>query len=485
MRAVASAVTLVLLASACGGGSDIAATATTTTASAAATVPPTTTTPTTTTVAPTTTAAPVTTVAPAATQAPTTTAVPTTTVAATTTTAPTTTTTAALTTTVPPTTAGPIPLAWPHDVGVSHFGHISAGRGSGPGGWRRPLKGTFLWGLVEATPGRYLWRRTDSVVAAIQAERIAVLTVLWPFADWDQEACHGDRPKSPDPDKRLGDSLYGPCDSDAYASWVTATVERYDGDGVDDMPGLEYPLRHWEVANEPSMQTPQLANFQGNSADYLELLKITYEAIKSADPSAVVFLGGQAGMRDPTVEFWEPVLEGASGFFDVGNIHSIRTSETFYSEEYRAFLDRFGHEAQPFWITEAMIDDTTRPRPGQSDDERAQIALTGSVTSFLNGVEVILIAGAAYADPKNSEKVQEAWEVVVSTIDLFQTVTPITETSARFEMPDGMTVYAIWDGAGLPADVTGSVLTRRYDGVEANLDASQVTSEMPMFVLVG
>ena len=323
------------------------------------------------------------------------------------------------------------------------------------------------------------------MVAAIQAERIAVLTVLWPFADWDQEACHGDRPKSPDPDKRLGDSLYGPCDSDAYASWVTATVERYDGDGVDDMPGLEYPLRHWEVSNEPSRQTPPLANFQGNSADYLELLKITYEAIKSADPSAVVFLGGQAGMRDPTVEFWEPVLEGASGFFDVGNIHSIRTSETFYSEEYRAFLDRFGHEAQPFWITEAMIDDTTRPRPGQSDDERAQIALTGSVTSFLNGVEVILIAGMAYDDPKNSEKVQEAWEVVVSTIDLFQTVTPITETSARFEMPDGMTVYAIWDGAGLPADVTGSVLTRRYDGVEANLDASQVTSELPTFVLVG
>ena len=80
--------------------------------------------------------------------------------------------------------------------------------------------------------------------------------------------------------------------------------------------------------------------------------------------------------------------------------------------------------------------------------------------------------------------VRETWEVVISTIGDFDTVTGLTESSTRFDMPDGTTVYAIWDGAGLPAEVTGSVLTRHYDGVEATLDASQVASESPTFVLV-
>lgn len=49
-------------------------------------------------------------------------------------------------------------------------------------------------------------------------------------------------------------SEYVVADEAAYTAWVTAAVERYDGDGVDDMPGLLAPIRHWEVDNEPDLK---------------------------------------------------------------------------------------------------------------------------------------------------------------------------------------------------------------------------------------
>jgi len=419
-----------------------------------------------------------------------TTAAPTTTISTTTSTtaAPTTTistttsTTAAPTTTISTTTVGPVPLEWPKDIGISHFGHVSAGWDSGPGGWRRAHPGVFAWGLVETEPGRYNWQTTDEIVAAMQQDRVAVLTTLWPFAEWDQATCHSEQPKAQPVFPELGDLLYAPCDLVAYSDWLAATVERYDGDGINDMPGLEYPIRHWEIANEPEMQGPELTFFQGDSTAYLELLRSSYKTIKAADPLAVVLLGGQAGMFDSMKDYWKPVLEGAHGFFDVGNIHSISSSDTFFSREYRDFLNRLDHEVKPFWVTEAEIGKGRGQN--QSEEELAQIAFTGSVTSFVNGAEVVIIAGAAYDHPRVSEKVREAWEVAVTTIGDFETVFSLSESSARFDMPDGVTIYAIWDGAGLPDEVTGVVLTRRYDGVEDHLEASEVVSELPTFVLV-
>jgi len=340
----------------------------------------------------------------------------------------------------------------------------------------------FSWGLIEVDPGNYNWRDTDKMVRVMQKDRVAVLTTLWPFADWDQETCHGDQPKAKPTFPELGDSLYAPCDIGAYTAWLEATVERYDGDGLNDMPGLEYPMRHWEVANEPEMQKPGLTFFQEDSAAYLDLLRESYKAIKAADPLSVVLLGGQAGMFDSMVEYWEPILQEAHEFFDVGNIHSIRSSNTFFSAEYRAFLDRHGHQEKPFWVTEALIGESSLQ--GGSEEELAQIAFTGSVVSFVNGAEVVIIAGAVYDRPKIPQNVSETWETVISTIGNFESVTGLAENSTRFDMPNGATVYAIWAGAGLPADVTGTVLTRLYDGSEATLDASLVAAEVPTFVLI-
>ena len=42
-----------------------------------------------------------------------------------------------------------------------------------------------------------------------------------------------------------------------YQDWVRAVVERYDNDGRDDMPGLRFPVRYYEIGNEFSSYEPR------------------------------------------------------------------------------------------------------------------------------------------------------------------------------------------------------------------------------------
>ncbi len=91
-----------------------------------------------------------------------------------------------------------------------------------------------------------------------------VLVTIFPFANWDQMICHKDLPpvEGFGRGKGPGSTMGRPCNMKAYAAFVRALVERYDGDGQDDMPGLKFPIRHWEVGNEPSMQQKPLIFFQ-------------------------------------------------------------------------------------------------------------------------------------------------------------------------------------------------------------------------------
>ena len=80
---------------------------------------------------------------------------------------------------------------------------------------------------------------------------------------------------------------------------------RYDGDGIDDMPGLREPIKYWQVDNEPPH----------GLRDYAGFLKITYRAIKEADPEAKVIIGGVPGMPPVSTylevfdEFYLPILD--------------------------------------------------------------------------------------------------------------------------------------------------------------------------------
>ena len=111
-----------------------------------------------------------------------------------------------------------------------------------------------------------------------------------------------------------------PTDMDAYARWAAMVVERYDGDGYRDAPGSPR-VAAWEIWNEPDMDGTWLP--KADPGAYALMLRKAYDAIKAADPTALVLSGGvyvfdgvgQDAFMDRVVELagWDS--------FDVLSIH--------------------------------------------------------------------------------------------------------------------------------------------------------------------
>ena len=165
--------------------------------------------------------------------------------------------------------------------------------------WQRPHPGPFIWGEIETSPGVYNWEDCDKEVSRSQSYGVNILATIWPYSDWDQSSCHS---KISDSGSlifnELGDYRQKPCDMVAYEDFITRLIERYDGDGIDDMPGLVVPIKYWEISNEPSMQKNWLVFFVGPAIDYYDILNSTYHTIKKADESSIVLKGGMAGVME-------------------------------------------------------------------------------------------------------------------------------------------------------------------------------------------
>jgi hypothetical protein len=85
-----------------------------------------------------------------------------------------------------------------------------------------------------------------------------------------------------------------PADVAEFAEFAAWMVERYDGDGVDDAPGSPR-VAYWQIWNEPNDTAlwPDLAGGpNARKLRYGQLLVAAYNAIKAADPSARVLIGG-------------------------------------------------------------------------------------------------------------------------------------------------------------------------------------------------
>ena len=272
--------------------------------------------------------------------------------------------------------------------------------------WQRPHPGPFVWGRIETSSGVFNWDECDKEVERSQKYGVNVLATVWPFADWDQSSCHT---KLSNAGAlifgELGDYRQKPCDMSAYQNFITKLVERYDGDGVDDMPGLVVPIKYWEVSNEPSMQNEWLTFFIGPAENYYDILKATYQSVKSADDSAVVVQGGMAGVFVDHTEFWDYVIDlGGSDYFDIANIHSINSdSEAINSPEFKQYLDQHGID-KSFWVTEVEIGSMDEEKNGESQDDNSDLLITNVIQAFEGGADKIFLPGIMNPSTFKDEK---------------------------------------------------------------------------------
>jgi len=251
----------------------------------------------------------------------------------------------------------------------------------GGGKWvRSGPPGVFVWDMMQKSKDAKIdFTLSDQVVNNYSKNELGMLVNIWPFADWDQKnLTNAIDCKVSDNDEMLlkndkkGRGSYlpqyrcNPSDWTAYQKFVTAIVERYDGDGVADMPGLKIPIKYWEVMNEPDLQygsnapvgdSDRLTFYKQGPVEYAELLIKTNESIKAGDADANVLISGAAGADDRMLDFYRQVfaVTGAKTAFDIGNVHCIsndRETKDFNVLAYKKMLAEFGL-TNPIWVTEA------------------------------------------------------------------------------------------------------------------------------------
>ncbi len=73
-----------------------------------------------------------------------------------------------------------------------------------------------------------------------------------------------------------------PEHQDAYDTWITSYIERYDHDGTNDMPGLRSPIRYYEIGVEFSSYEPGPVN------EYVTFLQHTYDIAHETYPDVII-----------------------------------------------------------------------------------------------------------------------------------------------------------------------------------------------------
>ncbi len=221
-----------------------------------------------------------------------------------------------------------------------------------------------MWGLIERSPGEFDWGPLDNLVAEYQAAGFTgiqlLLTAESPWASADPPGLF--HPGSTFPKEEYLDD---------YAAFVGRFVERYDGDGTNDAPGLLYPVHHFGIEREFTGFWPSSAE------DYVRLLRIAYPAIHAADPQARVLLAAilmvdvfdgnpdaaelqrrlavpQAAIRKSVPEI-EKIL-AACDSYDIVDFHSLGdyTEIPPTAAWLRGRLEAGGCGEKPIWIGDAF-----------------------------------------------------------------------------------------------------------------------------------
>jgi hypothetical protein len=221
-----------------------------------------------------------------------------------------------------------------------------------------------VWGNIEPQPGQFNWGPLDTLVLEYQLAGFTGLqldlSALSPWASSRQPAI-GD----------AGDPFPKTEFLEAYSAFVTATVERYDGDGEADLPGLLYPILEYGIEREFTGFWP------GSADEYVQLLRIAYPAIKAAEPRANVLLVALLmvdifdGNPDPaelnkrllktptyirkSVPEIQTILAACDSFdmvdfHSLGNYTEIPPTTTWIRDQ----LDKNGCGQKPIWIGDAF-----------------------------------------------------------------------------------------------------------------------------------
>jgi len=288
--------------------------------------------------------------------------------------------------------------------------------------WVRPHPGPFVWNNIEKEKGIFSWDKADEYVTYAQNHNQTTIATIWPYANWEQKSCKRKKGRSPF-GKRFAKYLSKPCSIENYKIFLSALVDRYDGDGTNDMPGLTKPIVYWEVMNEPEFKM----FFKGTEDEFVEIFNFSSKLIKSKQKDAVIIMAGAAGMFPESKKFWKSALPKIKDHFDIANMHHItppdgKCDKDFWVGEFSQLLKSLNID-KPIWVTEAMV--------GKCK------VIPAYINTFVSGAEVIVDVGVNAPGMKMSKGSRKKLDNFIREVDGFKSVKLLSKKKAEFIMRDG------------------------------------------------
>jgi hypothetical protein len=210
------------------------------------------------------------------------------------------------------------------------------------------LRINLVWAWVQPdSPTQYDWEHYDQVIGDAARNGIRVLPTIYGSPSWAAVKQN-----------------YPPWQEkvEAFRAFAYAVAQRYGNNGTfwsmhPEIPQL--PVTWWQLWNEVSSSTfwwdPPKAR------DYVNLLRVFHDAIKAADPGAMILLAGlfPQPIAPNSIPF-KPYLRalyksGAKPLFDGAALHPYGTTPAVALQRIRMMrriMSQHGDARVPIWITE-------------------------------------------------------------------------------------------------------------------------------------
>ncbi len=168
------------------------------------------------------------------------------------------------------------------------------------------VKQKFAWREIEGIEkGKYDWYRPDRIVTAAEDAGLKLLVRLDRQPFWSE------------PQDNLWFDNQPPGDFQDFADFCGVVAQRYKG-----------RVAAYEVWNEPNLGR-EWGERSPDPAEYTRLLQVCYEAIKKADPEAIVISAGlaptgtESELVIPDTKFLQGMYDaGAADYFDVLGVNA-------------------------------------------------------------------------------------------------------------------------------------------------------------------
>ncbi|MBI4491481.1 MAG: hypothetical protein HY690_01655 [Chloroflexi bacterium] len=169
----------------------------------------------------------------------------------------------------------------------------------------RWVKQRFEWRYVEPhQKGGYEWNEPDRLVNALRSAGLGIIARVDDQPVWTNA-------------QRIFPVAAPPDRLDDWGDFLSALAGRYKG-----------KIQAYEVWNEPNIAR-EWGEQRPDPARYAEMLKVSYQAIKRADPQALVITAGLSPTTErseramPPADYLEAMYRaGAKGSFDLLGVHA-------------------------------------------------------------------------------------------------------------------------------------------------------------------